>query len=108
MKTRYTAMLTLCLFAVIFCLLLVPAFAQDNKQALEKEKQRLAQDIDDLVQGLRSTKSCVSEAGTLEDLNKCNNHSTEKVRRFQKLQQELSEMGMTREQRKVQQSPRSY
>ena len=106
MKTRNTVLLTLCLFAVISGLLIIPAFAQDNQPALEKEKNRLVQDIDDLVQGLRSTKSCVSEAGTLEELNKC--HNMEKVRRFQKLQEELSEMGMTREERKVRQSPREY
>lgn len=68
-----------------------PAFEQKRAEALTNIKL--------LEQRLNTTKNCVAEAATSAEAARC--HTDETTRRYQEVQQSLSEMGMTHEERRM-------
>jgi len=77
----------------------VSAEEPKNESTVEKNKTEILRDIDLFEQSLHETKSCISRAHTEEELDRCRTDETSK--RFQKVQDSLSEIGMTREERRL-------
>ena len=77
----------------------VSAEEPQDKSALEKNKTEILNDIELFEHSAHSTRSCVSEAKTSEELRRCG--IDEPKRQFQRVQDDLSEIGMTPDQRRV-------
>jgi hypothetical protein len=70
-----------------------------NQSAVEKNKTEILRDMDLFEQSLHKSKSCISEAGNAAEMQKC--RMDEAILRFQKVQDMLSEIGMTVEERRM-------
>jgi hypothetical protein len=81
-----------------------PAFSEEKD--LQKSKLEILEALETIQVGVFKTKECVIEAKTEEELQRCK--EALKMRKFEELQEMLSEMGMTREERKMKISPRQY
>jgi hypothetical protein len=81
-----------------------PVFSEEKD--LEKSKLEILEALETIQVGVFKTKECVIEARTEEELLRCK--EALKMRKFEELQEMLSEMGMTREERKMKLSPRQY
>ena len=77
----------------------VSAEETENKSTLEKNKTEILNDIELFERSVNSTRSCVSEARTAEELTRC--RMDEISIKFQKVQDDLSEIGMTPEERRM-------
>ncbi len=95
-----------CLFLsgliLAYCVYVNPAVCAEQSQdesTVEKNKKEILKDIDLFEHGLHSTKSCVSEAKTIEELEQCRMdvRSIKLERAFDMLQ----EIGMTPEERRL-------
>ncbi|NTU42876.1 MAG: hypothetical protein HGA78_07445 [Nitrospirales bacterium] len=64
---------------------------------LDKNKKEIIEDLGVLEQGLYKTKECVYGAQTPQEIARCREHI--RMLQFEKVQRELNEMGMTREER---------
>lgn len=93
-------------FLFLSPVLFVSSASSEDRPVLEQNKTEIIEDIESLVQGLHKTRDCVTEAKTEADFNRC--PESIKIRRFQELQNKLNELGMTREERKMEKSPREY
>jgi hypothetical protein len=67
--------------------------------AFEQKKVKALSNIELFEQRLHSTKNCISEARTSDELAHC--HTDETTRKYQEVQQSLSEMGMSPEERRM-------
>ena len=79
-----------------------PAISEEPSQksaTFEQNKAEILKDVDVAEHTLKATKSCISGAKTSDELNKC--QVDEATMRFQKVQDMLSEMGMSWEERKL-------
>ncbi len=97
-KTIFTAFILLSVFFI------QPVFSEDS--ALDQNKTQILEDIGIILEGMYKTKACVTEARTLAELEKCREEV--KMMRFQEVQDKLSEIGMSREERQLKKSPREY
>ncbi len=70
-----------------------------DQSAVEKNKTEILRDMDLFEQSLHKAKSCISEAYTPDEMEKC--RMDEAILRFQKVQDMLSEIGMTEEERRM-------
>ena len=70
-----------------------------NESTVEKNKKEILRDIDLFEQSLHKTKSCISEARTVEELEKCRND--EVTLKLQRVHDMLEEIGMTQEERRM-------
>ena len=77
----------------------VSAEETQNKSTLEKNKTEILNDIELFEHSVNSTRSCVSEARTTEELTRC--RMDEISIKYQKVQDDLSEIGMTPEERRM-------
>lgn len=92
-------------FLVLFIFSFVnPVFSEEKD--LEKSKLEILEALETIQIGVFKTKECVIEARTEEELLRCK--EALKIRKFEELQEMLSEMGMTREERKMKLSPKQY
>ncbi|MFA5354991.1 MAG: hypothetical protein WC291_12240 [Thermodesulfovibrionales bacterium] len=100
--------LTAFAFACAFAVLTFAGYASSAEKAagestLEKNKTEIIEDIGVLEKGLFKTRECVYGAQTPQEIERCREHL--RTIQFQKVQQELNEMGMTREERKMERFP---
>ena len=86
------------LFAVFFN---SAVMAEDSTEeaAVDKNKKEILKDIDLFQQSLNKTRSCVSEAKSAADIEKCSLGET--TIRFQAIQDILNEIGMRPEERRL-------
>ena len=84
---------------VIFINSSVMAEEPQDETPIIKNKTEILSNIDLFEQSLHKTKSCISEAKTAADLEKCRMDEAES--RFQKVQEMLSEIGMTHDERRL-------
>ena len=77
----------------------VSAEEPQNKSTLEKNKTEILNDIELLEHSAHNTRSCVSEAKTPDELRRCRIDETKQ--KFQRVQDDMSEIGMTPEERRV-------
>lgn len=91
------------LFFVFFCVFFVrPSISEEPSQkgaAFEQNKAEILKNLDVFEHSLKATKSCMSAAKTSDEFNKC--QVDEATMKFQKVQDMLSEMGMSWEERKL-------
>ena len=88
------------IFACFFCA--NPAVSAEQSQeesTVEKNKKEILNDIDLFERGLHSTKSCVSEAKTIEELEQCRMEATSM--KLERAYDMLQEIGMTPEERRL-------
>ena len=95
-----------CLFlsGLIFacCVAVNPAVSAEQSQeesTVEKNKKEILKDIDLFEQGLHRTKSCVSEAKTIEELEQC--RMDERSLKLERAFDMMQEIGMTPEERRL-------
>lgn len=98
-------------FGKYFCFLLfiftcaifvhVPGYAEEpqNDSSLEKNKKEILNDIELFERNILTTKSCISQARTADELKRC--RVDEARIKFQRVQDDLTEIGMTREERRL-------
>lgn len=91
-------------FILLSVLFIQPVFSEES--ALEQNKAEILEDIGIILEGIYKTKACVTEARTPAELEKCREEV--KMMRFQEVQDKLSEIGMSREERQLKKSPREY
>jgi hypothetical protein len=77
----------------------VSAEESENKSTIEKNKEEILKDIELFEHSVHSTRSCISEAKTPEELTRC--RMDEITIKFQKVQDDMSEIGMTPEERRM-------
>ncbi len=77
----------------------VSAEEPQDKTALEKNKAEILNDIELFEHSASSTRSCVSEARTDDELMRC--RADETMKKYQKVQDDLSEIGMSPEERRM-------
>lgn len=87
------------LISVLFIVHPVAAEETGKESTVEKNKTEILKDIELFEQSLHNIKSCISRARTAEEINKCRMDET--ARRFQKVQDMLNEIDMTREERRL-------
>ncbi len=107
MNRHHTLFLSVIISVALALLPIFPAFAQekqDGQEDLEKTKAVILEDIETLVQGLKKTRGCVSEAKNAYELEICREEV--KIKKYQELDSMLLEMGMTREEREAKRAPR--
>ncbi len=78
---------------------LVSAEEPQNKSTLEKNKTEILNDIELFEHSANSTRSCVAEAKTPEELRRCGTEETTK--KFQRVQDDMTEIGMSPEERRM-------
>lgn len=66
---------------------------------LEKNKAEIIGSIEKFEQSLKVAKGCISEAETDAELQRC--RESIKIRHFQEVQEKLSEIGLTWEERRM-------
>lgn len=77
----------------------VMAVEPQDETAINKNKKEILSDIELFEQSLYKTKSCISEAKTAADLEKCRMDET--ALRFQAVQDLLNEIGMPRREKRL-------
>lgn len=91
------------LFFVFLCVFFVrPSISEEPSQkntTFEQNKAEILRDVDIAEHSLKAAKGCISGAKTSEELNKCQMDET--TMRFQKVQEMISEMGMSWEERRL-------
>ncbi|MGO9015081.1 MAG: hypothetical protein ACLQF0_08880 [Dissulfurispiraceae bacterium] len=92
------------LFAVVFLCggfiySSVSAEEPKDKSTLEKNKTEILNDIELFEHSAHSTRSCVSEAKTPEELRRC--PTEESIQKYQRIQDDLLEIGMTPDERRM-------
>ena len=98
---RYTYLF---LFVVVFLFsgfIYSPASAEDpqEKSTLEKNKTQILNDIELFEHSTQSIRSCVAEAKTPEELNRC--RTDEAMKKYQQIQDDMTEIEMSPEQRRM-------
>jgi hypothetical protein len=100
MSLRKYLYLSLFIFS---CALLIhiPGYAEESKNdsSLDKNKQEILNDLELFEHNINSTKSCVSQARTDDELKKCRIDETRI--KFQRVQDDLIELDMTPQQRRL-------
>lgn len=92
------------LFAVVFLCggfiySSVSAEEPKDKSTLEKNKTEILNDIELFEHSVHTTRSCVSEAKTPEELRRCPTEET--MQKYQRIEDDLTEIGMTPDERKM-------
>lgn len=77
----------------------VSAEEPQDQSALEKNKTEILNDIELFEHNAHNTRSCVSEARTHDELMRCRPYQT--MQKYQKIQDDLTEIGMTPEERRM-------
>jgi len=77
----------------------VSAEEPQDQSTLEKNKTEILNDVELFEHSARSTRSCVSEARTAEELRRCPTDDTKK--KYQRVQDDMSEIGMSPEERRM-------
>jgi len=67
--------------------------------AINKNKTEIVKDMESFEKSLNNTRSCISEATTAAELEKC--HIGETLSRFQQIHDALSEIGMSPDERRL-------
>ncbi|MBA4348610.1 MAG: hypothetical protein C0415_01280 [Thermodesulfovibrio sp.] len=88
-------------FILLFAFSICPAFSEDPQKdsAIEKNKAEIIDSIEKFEQSLKVTKGCISEAKTSAELERC--HENIKTRELEEVQNKLSEMGQSYQERKM-------
>lgn len=79
-----------------------PTFSEDqapDSTTFEQGKTHIIENIETLLEDLHRTRGCVSGAKTSVELEQCRKEM--KIRNFQEVQDKLSEMGMSMEERRM-------
>ncbi len=77
----------------------VSAEEPQDQSTLEKNKTEILNDIELFEHSANSTRSCVSEARTHDELMRCRTDET--MKKYQRVQDDMSEIGMTPEERRM-------
>ena len=77
----------------------VSAEESQDKSTLEKNKTEILNDIELFERSANSTRSCVSEDRTHDELMRC--HTDETKKKYQRVQDDMTEIGMTPEERRM-------
>jgi len=77
----------------------VSAEEPQSVSTLDKNKTEILNDIELFEHSARSTKSCVSEARTPEELKRCS--ADETAKKYERVQDDMSEIGMSPEERRM-------
>jgi NhaP-type Na+/H+ and K+/H+ antiporter len=97
-----------CLYLILAALIFLcapfinsPLSAEEpqNQSTVEKNKAEILKDIDLFEESLHKSKSCISQATTKAEMEKC--RMDEAILRFQKVEDMLSEIGMSMEERRM-------
>ncbi len=98
-KFPYLFLLTVVFLCGGFINFAVLAEESQDKSTLEKNKTEILNDIELFEHSANSTRSCVAEAKTHDELMRC--HADETLKKYQKVQDDMSEIGMTPEERRM-------
>lgn len=99
-KKYFRLILPVFIFSCIFAFSApVSAEQAQNETTLEKNKKEILRDIELFEHSLHKTKGCVSEAQTPDQMERCRTDET--TLNFQKVQDSMSELGMTPEERRL-------
>ena len=77
----------------------VSAEETQNKSTLEKNKTEILNDIELFERSVINTRSCVSEARNADELARC--RMDELAIKYQKVQDDMSEIGMSPDERRI-------
>jgi uncharacterized protein YpmS len=96
---KYFCFLVLAFTCIVF--VYVPAYPEEpqSESSIEKNKKEILDDIELFEHNILTTRSCVSQAVTAEELQKC--RVDEARIKYEKVQDDLMEIGMTPEQRRM-------
>ncbi|MCI0469238.1 MAG: hypothetical protein L0Y62_04145 [Nitrospirae bacterium] len=90
------------LFVVVFAISAAFALSQEmpkKDSTVEQAKKEIIEDVIAIEEGLSLLRGCVAGAKTAVELEECRKEL--KIKRFQEVQDKLSEMGMSREERRL-------
>jgi ribosomal protein L7/L12 len=102
MKIKTVFFSKLLVFVLLFAFPICPAFSEEPQKdstVIEKNKAEIIQSIEKFEEGLKITKGCISEAKTSTELERCRENI--KTRELEEVQNKLSEMGESYQERKM-------
>jgi len=87
--------------ALLCVFLICPASSEEPQKisTLEKNKAEIIGSIENFEQSLKVAKGCIAEAETETELERC--RESIKIKAFQEVQEKLSEIGLTWEERRM-------
>jgi hypothetical protein len=102
MKVKIVFFANFLVLTLLFAFSICPAFSEEPQKdstIIEKNKAEIIQGIEKFEEGLKITKGCISEAKTSAELERCRENI--KTRELEEVQNKLSEMGESYQERKM-------